>query len=87
MHYVYILKSEKDNRRYIGCASNIEKRLAAHNAGDVISTKNRRPLKVVYFEEVSSLSEARKREMKLKSLKGGDVIEKLISSFKWSVRE
>ena len=35
MHYVYILRSIKHPRRlYIGCAGDIQRRLAEHNRGD-----------------------------------------------------
>jgi hypothetical protein len=32
-HFVYLLKSLKDFKYYIGSSSNIEKHLAYHNAG------------------------------------------------------
>ena len=70
MFYVYILLSEKDNKRYIGCTENLDRRLAEHNSGLVKSTKNRRPLKLIYFEEYESKSDARKREKEIKAKKG-----------------
>jgi predicted GIY-YIG superfamily endonuclease len=43
-HYVYILTSKATpNRHYIGRASNLEARLARHNAGRVQATANHRP--------------------------------------------
>ena len=33
MHYVYILKSDKDNSLYFGCTENIKKRIKEHNSG------------------------------------------------------
>ena len=70
MFYVYILLSEKDNKRYIGCTENLDRRLAEHNSGLVKSTKNRRPLKLIYFEEYENKSDARKREKEIKAKKG-----------------
>ncbi len=59
MFTVYILLSEKDNKRYIGFTHNLERRLTEHNSGKVKSTKNRIPLKVapaLYFSNVSDCS-------------------------------
>ncbi|MBU1954263.1 GIY-YIG nuclease family protein, partial [Patescibacteria group bacterium] len=50
MNYVYVLKSELDGRLYIGQTNNVEKRLIYHNSGWVKSTRNRRPLKILYKE-------------------------------------
>jgi putative endonuclease len=70
MYFAYILKSEKDGRYYYGSTSNLERRLAAHNAGKVRSTKGRRPLKLIYFEQFTSRSAAFQREQFFKSLDG-----------------
>ncbi len=64
--FMYILKSLKDNRLYIGSTSNLKKRFKEHNSGLVTSTKLRRPLKLVYFEGYASEEEARHREHNLK---------------------
>ena len=71
MYYVYVLKSLKDSRYYIGYTQNLKTRINKHNSGLVKSTTNRRPLRVVYFEQFSQAVEARKRERKIKSMKGG----------------
>ena len=70
MHYVYILKSLKDEKYYYGSTSNLDKRLASHNSGKVRSTKFRRPLKIIYFESFETKSEAIKRELFFKSKSG-----------------
>ena len=71
MYYIYILKSLKDKRRYIGYTSNILVRLQFHNLGINPSTKNRRPLALVCFKEFKTKLEASRYEKYLKSLKGG----------------
>ncbi|MDZ7333507.1 MAG: GIY-YIG nuclease family protein, partial [candidate division KSB1 bacterium] len=48
--YVYVLQSEVDKKLYTGYTSDLRHRLEEHNAGKVNSTKNRRPLKLIYFE-------------------------------------
>jgi len=66
MFFMYILKSLKDNRLYIGSTGNLSKRLKEHNSGLVLSTKSRVPLKLVYIEGYTSEEEARHREQNLK---------------------
>ena len=76
--FVYILRSLKDGRYYIGSASDLEKRIERHNRGGNISTKNRRPLELVYFEIYNTRVEALCREKTIKSYKGGEAFKKLI---------
>ena len=66
MYYVYILKSLKDNKYYIGQTENINRRLFLHNSGKVISTKFRRPLILVGFKKFDSRSKSRWFEYNLK---------------------
>jgi len=70
MHHVYFLYSPKAKNVYVGCTGNLKKRLKEHQDGLVDSTKNRRPLILIYKEEYDRLSLARKRENYLKSLYG-----------------
>jgi putative endonuclease len=48
MYFVYILKLKNSNY-YIGFTPDLKKRLQKHNKGDCLSTKNQRPLKLVWF--------------------------------------
>lgn len=66
MFYVYILKSSKDNKLYIGSTNDLKKRFKQHNEGKVFSTKKRRPFKIIYYEAYKSEYDARKRESNLK---------------------
>ena len=70
MHYVYILKSIKDGENYTGFSSNLKNRLKDHNSGNVESTKNRRPLELIYYEAYKEKKHASRREKFLKSTKG-----------------
>ena len=79
MIYVYILKSELDEGFYIGITKDIKKRIIKHNSGGVRSTKNRRPFIVIKIEEYNTYSEARKREIEIKSYKGGVKFRELIN--------
>jgi putative endonuclease len=78
MYYVYILKSLKDGKYYIGSSSDVQSRLAFHNAGKQRSTKYRIPFVLIYTEQFQCRTEAEKREKQIKSYKGGEAFKKLI---------
>ncbi|MFZ9388460.1 MAG: GIY-YIG nuclease family protein [Chitinophagaceae bacterium] len=77
-HYVYILKSLRDQKYYIGETSDVQARLLFHNQGLQRSTRNRIPLELVRVEQFTSRSEALKREKEIKSWKGGIKFRALI---------
>ena len=60
MFYVYILKSEKDGRRYVGKTNNLKRRLEEHNSGQTHSTKSRRPFTILKTITCKTELEARK---------------------------
>lgn len=70
MCWVYVLKSLKDNKLYIGMTKDFEKRIREHNKGQVKSTRGRRPFVVIYKEFFESREQARIREKYLKSGSG-----------------
>ena len=67
MHYVYVLKSLRDGDLYVGRTENLDQRLREHNQGQVSSTKERRPLKLVYCEVSNNIKDAVHREKYLKT--------------------
>ncbi len=69
MYYVYVIKSKKDSKVYIGLTNDLRKRLTEHNLGLTKSTKYRKPLVLVYYEAYTSLKDAQMREKKLKKFK------------------
>lgn len=77
MAYIYILKSVHHLKTYTGSTSNLERRLAEHNAGYGNFSKRYMPWKLVYSEQYDSLSEARAREKYLKSAAGRKFIKKI----------
>ena len=65
---VYIIKCS-DDTYYTGITNNLKARIEAHNSGKGSKyTKNRRPVHLVYKEEVPTKSESLKREIKIKKL-------------------
>ncbi len=78
---MYILKSEKLNRYYIGSSDAPERRLVnQHNKGFVKSTKSGIPWDMVFQQEYIDLTTARKIEYKLKTYKSRKIIEKIIKN-------
>ena len=82
MYYLYILQSRKDHRFYTGITNDLVRRLKQHNAGQVRSTKNRRPFNIVHAEEYIDRIGARQREKELKSYAGAREKLKILDKFK-----
>ena len=74
---MYILKSLKDDRYYIGSTEDVSKRLLYHNQGRQRSTKNRIPFTLVYTEKHPDKLAALRREKTIKHYKGGEAFKKL----------
>jgi putative endonuclease len=66
MHYLYVLKSKKDSHLYVGNTNNLQRRLAEHNRGRIVSTKKYKPFALVYYEAYLHRKDAIEREDKLK---------------------
>jgi putative endonuclease len=68
MYYVYILEC-RGGTLYVGSTNDIEKRVAAHNAGKGAKyTRGRTPVVLLYSESFETKGEALKREAALKRL-------------------
>jgi len=66
-YYVYILLSIKDKKFYTGFTTDLKDRLSRHARGEVRSTVNRRPLKLIHYEYFINEEDAKAREVFLKS--------------------
>lgn len=66
MWFVYVLKSMRKKRFYIGVTQNINQRLVDHNRGGTKSTKPYTPWTLIYQEEYTDKKAAYKREYHLK---------------------
>lgn len=76
--YVYILLSKKDEKFYIGFTNNLKRRLSQHAKGEVISTKKRRPFKLIHYEYFINETDAKAREIFLKSGRGHDQLGNIL---------
>ena len=80
-YYVYVLKSKKDGNNYVGYTADLKKRLDLHEKGQVHSTKNRLPIRLIYFEGCLNQQDATKREKYLKSSWGKRYIKNRLDSY------
>jgi putative endonuclease len=81
MFYTYVLQSEVDGNFYTGFTQNLKLRFDQHKKGYVESTKDRRPLKLIYYEACLSQNDALKRERYFKTYNGKRFIHKRIKSY------
>jgi putative endonuclease len=75
MQYVYLLCCS-DNKPYIGCTDNLEKRLERHNKGYVIATRDRLPMELVLYVAFKDKYKAYLFEKYLKSGSGRAFVKK-----------
>jgi putative endonuclease len=80
-YFVYVLKSEKDNKFYTGYSRDIELRFEQHQKGLVKSTKDRRPLILIYFEACLNQQDALHSEKYLKTHYGKMFIGNRLKSY------
>ncbi len=66
IYFVYLLQSEENGSLYVGCASDLKKRITEHNNGESSYTKKYLPWKLIYFEGYCSKVDACQREKSLK---------------------
>ena len=80
-HYVYVLRSLKDNKFYTGYSSDLKKRFREHQEGTVTSTKSRAPFELVFYEAYRNKYDAMRREKYLKTSKGKSTLRQMLREF------
>ncbi len=80
-YYVYILRSLKDGLFYIGYSENLKNRVYDHNMGKNTSTKNRRPLELIFYEAFPRKEDALRRESYFKTTKGKTTLKQMLKEF------
>lgn len=70
IYYIYILQCA-DESYYTGLTNDLKRRLREHASGKDhrAFTYSRRPVKLVWFEEIADKETARQREKQVKSMK------------------
>ena len=82
MHKVYVLWSEKLQKRYVGSTANLARRMAEHNRGGSKFSKGGIPWILLYEESCSDVHVARMREGFLKSGAGRTWLDALLAAKK-----
>ena len=81
MYYTYVLQSKKDDKFYVGFAKDLKLRFEQHSKGLVDSTRDRRPLTLIYYEGCLSQEDATQREKYLKSYHGRMFLKNRLKSY------
>ena len=81
MFYTYVLMSEKDGDFYTGYTKDLKVRFEQHNNGQVDSTRERRPLELIYYEACLNQKDATHREKYLKTYHGKMFIKRRLKSY------
>jgi len=78
MWYVYVLKSARDAKLYVGSTNDLRRRLQEHRQGHSTATKNRGPLTLEAYVAVKEEAIARSLEAYFKSGSGIATLRKRI---------
>ena len=78
MFWVYVLKSRRTGRRYVGCTADLDRRIEEHNRGQTRATRGGTPWDLAHKEAFQSHAEALRRERFLKSGRGRRELDGMI---------
>jgi len=70
MYHVYIIKSKKDESRYIGVTTDLKRRIQEHNSGSVRYYSSKRPYILIWYCAFANKQKAYDFEKYLKSSSG-----------------
>ncbi|MDO8594043.1 MAG: GIY-YIG nuclease family protein [bacterium] len=85
-YYVYLLQSHKDTQWYIGSTEDLKKRFEEHQTGRTLSTKERGPWKLLYYEACLDKRDAEHRERYFKTTYGHRYLKNRLKSYFDGVR-
>ena len=80
-YYVYILQFKNSKELYKGYTKDLKLRFEQHKKGQVESTKNKGPCKLIYFEACLNQQDATHREKYLKKYLGRLFIKNRLKSY------
>ncbi len=81
MYYVYVLRSLKDNSLYVGYTTDLKQRFLSHQKGKNFSTKSKLPLELIFYEAYLEKSDAKRRELYLKTTKGKTTLRSMLKDY------
>ncbi|MFH1427308.1 MAG: GIY-YIG nuclease family protein [Patescibacteria group bacterium] len=80
MYYTYVLLLS-NNKKYVGYTDDLRRRFKEHSDGKVISTRNYRPLKLIFYEAFINKRDAQRREKYLKTDKGKKMLNVILREY------
>jgi len=81
MYFTYVLRSAKDFGFYVGFTKDLKLRFEQHQKGSVESTRDRRPLRLIYYEACLEQDDAIRREKYLKTYHGKMFLRRRLKSY------
>ena len=84
MYYVYVPLCESQDRKgkfYIGYCADLKERLARHKRKEIKTTKSFEKITLVYYEACLHKTDARKREIQLKTGFGRSYLNRGLSNY------
>ena len=85
MYYTYVLfcqdQKRKRNKFYIGSSEDLKDRIKKHNSGEVKTTKSFDKIALIYYEACLNKTDARKRELQLKTGFGRGYLNRRLESY------
>lgn len=86
MYFVYLLYSFRDRKFYVGYTKNLKKRVSKHLLGEVMATRFRLPLQLIYYEAYIDKKDAKGREKFLKGGSGHKYLNKQLKNFLGNIK-
>ena len=80
-YYIYILQSQKNYNLYVGVTANLRNRLAEHNRGENLSTKNGVHWVLIHYEAYRNQKDALRRERYLKTSQGSRLLKRMLKEY------
>jgi len=81
MFYMYVLQSIRNSNFYTGYTGDLRKRFKEHSESKFGYTKGRGPYRLIYYEACLDESDARSRELYLKTGKGKRYLKSRLKRF------
>lgn len=78
MFWVYVLRSQRTGRRYVGCTADLDRRFSEHNRGQTAATRGGAPWVLVHKEPFEAHTDAARRERFLKTGRGRSELDRML---------
>lgn len=85
--YIYTLQSQQNYNLYVGVTANLRNRLAEHNRGENLSTKDGAPWILIHYEAYLNQKDALRRERYLKTSQGSRLLKRMLKEYFYERRK